>query len=276
MTNYINKNSPIPYYVQLKDLLKQRIERGVLRVGDQIPPEEELCNTFIVSRTVVRQALQVMTYEGLIVRIRGKGTFVAEPKISEGLVQKLTGFYQDMVEHGYIPITKVLNQKVIPASQKVASKLQIQPSTSVFEIVRLRFIQEEPIVLVTSYIPYALCPDLLNADLSNQSLYSYLEREYGIMIVRGRRTIEVEPANTYEARLLKVRKGVPLFVLESICFSSNGTPIEYFHAYHRGDRSRFEVELVRSLGRIPKLEPISESPDLPNGNGLIKELDENK
>lgn len=272
----INKNSPIPYYVQLKDLLTKRIENGALKVGEQMPPEQELCETFNVSRTVVRQALQDMVHEGLIIRIRGKGTFITEPKISEGLVQKLTGFYQDMVEQGYIPVTKVLKQHLVPASQKVATNLQLQPGAHVIEIERLRFIQDEPIVLVITFIPYAICPDLLNVDLSNQSLYAYLEKEHELMIVRGHRTIEAEPAKAYEAGLLQIKKGAPLFVLDSTSFLSNGTPIEYYQAFHRGDRSRFEVELVRLHGWKPKLESLLDSSNLPRGNALIREHHEFK
>ena len=241
----ISRHSYIPYYVQLKEALREEIERGAWRPGDQLPGEPELCRMFDVSRTVVRQALTELVYEGLIVREKGRGTFVAEPKIGEGLVQKLTGFYQDMADRGLTPISHVLKQGVVPASRKVAALLRIEAGGPVIEIERLRFIQNEPIVLVTTYLPYALCPGLVNADLSRQSLYSLLEREHGLFIARGRRTIEAAPANEYEARLLRIERGAPVIVLESVSYLEDGTPIEYYHALHRADRSRFEVELVR-------------------------------
>ena len=93
----IDKNSPLPYYIQLKEILKGYIENGDWKTGSQIPSEPDLCEIFDISRTVVRQALKELTYEGLLVREKGRGTFVAEPKISEGLIQELTGFYQDMM-----------------------------------------------------------------------------------------------------------------------------------------------------------------------------------
>ena len=83
----------------------------------------------LVSRTVVRQALRELELDGVITRRKGKGTFIAEPKISEGLVQKLTGFYQDMVERGLRSSTKVLHQNVVPATEKVARFLNIAPET---------------------------------------------------------------------------------------------------------------------------------------------------
>ena len=96
----INFDSHIPYYIQLMDLLREEINRNGWQPGEQIPGEQDLCETYGISRTVVRQALREMELEGAITRRKGKGTFVAEPKISEGLIQKLTGFYQDMVEKG--------------------------------------------------------------------------------------------------------------------------------------------------------------------------------
>lgn len=245
MRAYIDRNSPLPYYVQMKDAIKQQIENGNWKPGDIVPGEPELCRIFDVSRSVVRQALKEMTYEGLVVRQKGKGTFVAEPKINESLVQKLTGFYQDMVDRGHEPVTQVLKQEVVPATSKIASQLSVQVGDPIVQIERLRFIQEEPILLVTTYIPKAVAPNLANIDLSHGSLYAYLEGECNLTLARGRRTIEAVPANEREATLLGVKKGAPLILLESVTFQSDGKPIEYYHALHRGDRSRFEVELIR-------------------------------
>lgn len=261
--NKIDRSNPLPYYVQLKEAIREQIERGHWRQGDLLPSEPELCNLFNVSRTVVRQALLELEYEGLIVRERGKGTFVAAPKISESLVQRLTGFYQDMVGLGHTPVTKVLKQELVPATHKIATRLQVEIGSSVIQIDRLRFINDEPIVLVTTYLPYSICPSVLKAQLSHQSLYSYLEKECGLYLVRGRRVIEAVPANEYEALLLEIDKGAPLIKLESISFLENGMPIEYYIALHRGDRSRFEVELVRNKEQLEKIE-------LPNGNLLIE------
>jgi GntR family transcriptional regulator len=115
----------------------------------------------------------------------------------------------------------------------------------VIEIERVRSVLNEPIVLVTTYLPYDLCPALLQEDLTNQSLYRLLESKYNLRIERGRRTIEAVAANDREAQLLKVRKNAPLVLLDSVSYLGDGRPIEYFHALHRGDRARFEVEPVR-------------------------------
>lgn len=241
----IEFESNIPYYLQLIAVLKDRIARGIWKPGDQIPSEPELCSIFGVSRTVVRQALLELELDGLVIRRKGKGTFIADPKINESLVQKLTGFYQDMVDRGRKPVTKVLNHEVQQATSKIAGFLDLAPGTEVISTERLRFVNDEPIVLVTTYIPYALCPLLAEYDLTNQSLYSVLEKEFGLVISHGRRTIEAVPANKREAQYLMVREGAPLILLDSVTYLEDGTPLEYYHAVHRGDRSRFEVELVR-------------------------------
>jgi GntR family transcriptional regulator len=241
----INFDSHVPYYIQLMDILKERIHQKEWVPGDQIPSEKSLCEHYQVSRTVVRQALRELEHEGAIRRKKGKGTFISPPKISEGLVQKLTGFYQDMVERGLKPGTQVLHQNVVPATEKVAGYLNVTPGEQVIDIQRLRYVNEEPIQIVTTYIPYEMCPSLATVDLSNRSLYEFLETEYGIIIVKGQRYIEAVLANDIEAELLGIERRAPLLMLDSVSYLENGRPIEYYHAVHRGDRSRFEVELVR-------------------------------
>lgn len=265
----IDFDSHIPYYIQLKDIIDGRIKDGTWTPGDRLPSEAELCELFGVSRTVVRQALQELIHEGLIKRRKGKGSFVAAKKISEQLVQKLTGFYQDMVEQGFEPVTQVLQQHIVPANPEVAHHLSLQPDTPVIEIVRLRSVQQVAIVLVTTYLPYALCPKLINENLNNQSLYALLENRYQLYIARGRRTIQSVPAEGQEAKLLEVKRGAPLFRLDSTSYLSDGTPIEYYFAYHRGDRSQFEVELIRTRAstEIPET-----SENLPPSNRLSNPL----
>jgi GntR family transcriptional regulator len=182
---------------------------------------------------------------------------VAEPKISsKSLVHSLAGFFQDMDERGLTPVTKVLEQGIVPASSKVATHLELEPMSAVIKITRLRFVQEESIVLVTSYLPYELCRKLVEADLSHQSLYAFLEKECGLKIARGRRRISAVAANEYEADLLQIEKGAPLLSLDSVSYTADGTPLEYFHALFRGDRSSFEVEIGRFRGRGEAAEPL--------------------
>jgi GntR family transcriptional regulator len=263
--------SPVPYYAQLLDVLTGRIKHGLYPPGAQIPGEPELCRLFGVSRTVVRQALGEMEQRGMIERRKGKGTFVAFPKIGESLAQRLTGFHADMLARGYRPQTTVLHQRIVEAGEKVAAYLEIPPGNLVFDIKRLRSVDNLPVQLVTSYLPYTLCPRLEQADLTNRSLYEFLERECGLVIARGRRFIEAVAASESDARLLRVERGAALIRLESVSYLESGAPLEYYDALHRGDRSRFEVELVR-IREIPAGEggtPVTAT--LPESNVFLKE-----
>lgn len=259
LSTTIDRRSPVPYYVQLKEALTEAIEGGAWKPGDQIPSEHELCDLFDVSRTVVRQALKEMSYEGLLVREKGRGTFVEDPKISSrSLVHSLTGFYEDMEGRGHPPVTKVLEQDIEPPNPKTAQSLELDPFTPVIKLVRLRFVQDEPIVLVSSYLPYQLCPKLINADMRHQSLYAFLKREYELTITHGRRRIDAVLANEHEAELLKIEPGSPLLRLDSVSYMHDGTPLEYFHGLFRGDRSAFEVELDRRRELDNEPDPIAD------------------
>ena len=242
----IDRQSYVPLYVQVKDSLRDLILGG-RAPGEQLPGEPELCRRYDVSRTVIRQALRDLEHEGLIVREKGRGTFVAEPKLREGLFQELTGFYSDMAGKGRPPVSRVLTQEVVPASRPLAATLRLRPGAAVVHINRLRFVGDEPLVLVATYLPAARCPGLAAVDFTHRSLYEYLESAYGLVIARGRRTLEAVAAGEYEAGLLGVRKGAPLILLDSVSYLADGAPIEYYRALHRGDRSRFEVELLRGI-----------------------------
>jgi GntR family transcriptional regulator len=245
----IDRGSHVPYYLQLKVALTEGIEQGDWGPGDLIPSESELGKSYGVSRTVVRQALNEMTYEGLVVRQKGKGTFVRQPKISSrSLVQSLEGYYRDMAERGVPVMNQVLEQALEPADSDVALNLELEAMAPVVKLVRLRFVEEEPIVLVVSHLPYEMCRDVVKADLEQRSLYGFLEEECGLTIGRGWRRIEAIAADEEAAGHLAVEVGSPLIRLKSVSYTPEGVPLEYFDALFRGDRSRFEVEIVDIAG----------------------------
>jgi GntR family transcriptional regulator len=221
------------------------IESGRLIPQQKIPSETELCERFDISRTVVRQAIKELQNEGYLTTEKGKGTFVSRPKIVGGLVQSLTGFYEDMARRGFTVSTDILVQEVQNAVQRAAEPLGIETGTPVIVISRVRRLNGEPSVYVTTYIPQKICPALVDEDLQNQSLYALLEGKYGLEIHKGHRYIGVSLANEYEAGLLNIEVGSPLIELDSTSYLKDGRPLEYFHALHRGDRTKFEVELVR-------------------------------
>jgi GntR family transcriptional regulator len=240
----INFNSPIPYYSQLKTILLSKINQKVWNIDDKLPSQSELCDMYQVSRTVVRQALKELEDEGRIEQRKGRVAYVIGPKISGRLLERLSGTYQDMMDLGYIPVSKVLKQHIIQSDEKIARRLQIEAGVNVIEIVRLRFVDGEPFVLVTSYIPYDLCPKIVEIDLKEKSLLDTMKKEYNIIIASSQRSIEAELAKEYEANLLNIKVGAPLLLFNSISYATNGQVVGSTNALFRGDRSRFEVEIL--------------------------------
>ncbi len=178
-----------------------------------------------------------------------------------------------MVALGYPPISQVLHQEDRPADEQIADRLNVKPGTRIVEIERLRFVEDEPVVLTTTYLPLALAPGLATADLTRRSLYEYLETECGLTLARGQRTIEAVAADARQARLLRIRKGAPLVYLQSVSYLADGRPIEYYRALHRGDRSRFEVELVRGRDRGAAGSGGDRFGRLPPGGGTVRRRD---
>ena len=255
MTKAIDRMSPLPFYYQLKQILLTELRDRKLPPGARLPGDHELCETYDVSRTVVRQALTELETEGVIERVKGRGTFVAPQRTGEHLVQSLTGLFEDVESRGSHLRSEVRRREVVPADELVAADLGIEVGAPVIVIERLRFVDDEPWVVVTAQLPYALAPGLLEEDLTDRSLYAVLEQEYGVLLLRGRRTVEAALANAEVGRALGIDEGQPVLVLRSVVTGPE-RPVESFVAYHRGDRSRFEVTLDRSPLAPSALEPL--------------------
>jgi GntR family transcriptional regulator len=251
MRRTIDRSSVLPFYYQLKEILVSEIEARGMQPGDRLPGDHDLCVTYDVSRTVARQALSELESEGLIERVKGRGTFVAQPRTAQGLAQSLTGLYEDVAAHGGILYSKVRRLEVVPADAHVARELKIEPGEDVVAIERLRFVNNEPWVLASTYLPGDLAPGIVAEDLSNQSLYALLENKYGVKLARGVRSIEATTAGSSLSRDLGIASGAAVLVLRSISSDPDNRPVETFVAYHRADRSRFVVELTRKPPRSP-------------------------
>ena len=245
----IDRRAPTPMYHQLKHRILDDIERLGMKPGDVLPGEHRLCEQFGVSRTVVRQALAQLEHQGAIERVKGKGTFVAHQKTPESLVHTLTGLYEEVAARGGHVHSEVRRQEVATADDDVADALDISPGAQVVAIERLRWIDGEPWSWTTTYLPVEVGSLVLDADLSDQSLYALLA-SHGVRAVRGVRSAEAALADSHQGELLRVGAGQALLVLRSVGYDEADRPLEYFIAYHRGDRSRFEFQLQdAALGR---------------------------
>ena len=237
--------SPIRLYYQLIRLVEEKIRGNEWRPGWNLPSEQEFCNYFGLSRTVIRQAFEHLQYRGLLLKRNGKRTTVAHPSYRGSLMQYLTGFHEEAEKRGEIPKTRVLEMKVVPASRLVSEKLCIPTNSKVILLSRLRSLSDQPQVYVKTYLNSERCSSLLDEDLTDQSLYHILRQKLRLDLVKAVRTIRATALNAREAALLDVRCGSPALLLTSIGYLADGSPLEYFVSKHRGDTSEFEVQLVR-------------------------------
>lgn len=244
--NTLEKKSPIPLYFQIEKILETQILEHTLSPGDQLPTEVDLCKQYQVSRSVIRQALHNLVNRGLIERLPGKGTFVSHHIIKEALIRELLGFYEDTVEQGHRPGTRVLEKRVQEPSPEIAAILEIDTRTSILFLKRLRFIDNEPHLLSETYLRIDVEPRLVEEDFAEGSLYELLENRFGLFIAHGTRIVEAVLATLDDAHNLDIKPGSPLLLLTSLVYLSDGRPFEYSIGKHRADRARFEVDLVRT------------------------------
>jgi len=208
-----------------------------------LPSEAELGDAYDISRTVVRQALEGLERAGIVYRVKGKGAFLSERKVVARLLQDPSGFQANMEAQGLAVETRVLGQAIVPAPSDVADALGMGVGQPVLCLERLRFVEGEAIFLGTSYVPVALCGDLSESDIGEESLNAFLRRRCGLVPAGGRRTIESVAAGRLQAELLHVPIGAPLFYLFAVTWTEDGRPMECSQVWLRGDRTVFEVQL---------------------------------
>lgn len=239
-----NRRHPLPLYYQLKELIREQIENGELKPNDRIPSERELSERYEISRMTARQAITELVNEGLLFREQGKGTFVAMPKISQGLLG-LTSYTEDMQRRGLTPGTKLLSFQLMQPTRKIADRLKLSLDSRVIQMERLRLANDEPMALEISHVPVGLCPGLEQSEVEGQSLYRILETKYQIHLAYASETLEPAMPSTPEAELLSIAPTVPLLLIERITYTHDGTPVEFVKSLYRGDRYKFYVELER-------------------------------
>ena len=239
----LNKSVPIPLYYQLKSIILEEMANGNYQPGDLIPTEKEISEFFLLSRTTVRQAITELVQEGKLYRIKSKGTFIARPKLVQDFIKKVETYNDQIKRLGMVPSTKLLELKVIMPPQPVAEVLKLKDGQQCISILRKRFADNEPNVVVHTYLPYADCSFIMDHDLENESIYKILSVQEKTRVHHINRIVEAVLATEEDARMLDIDAGQPIHFFTSIGFNIANEPIEYSLARYRGDRNRFEVDL---------------------------------
>ena len=231
----------IPLYIQITEGLIGQIETGELAPGEQLPPERELSEKLGVNRMTLRRALRVLETQGLIVRKHGVGTYIAAPKIDRPM-EIVFRFTSGMQQRGYTPGARIISLEQTVVDAALARELAVGVSSLAYRILRLRSINQEPVLLENYTIPAGRFPGLDLHDLEKRSIYEVMENEYSVAIVRARQSFEPVVASAFEAELLEVELGAPLMLEKRTSYDQRGQPVEYGKDRYRGDRFRFVTE----------------------------------
>ncbi len=239
-------DSDKPLYQQLYDYFKRLIMAGILKEGDQMLPEITICSELQVSRSTVRKAMDMLMEEGLIMRYRGRGSHVMNPRMKRP-INYLYNFTENMQKLGAVPSSVVLEAKVLErAPQKVQEELEILDSrTAFFLLHRIRCANGEPMLNEKTYIPYDLCPGIEQNDFSASSLYDVLSNQYMLNLHRATETLEAVIIDEENRKLLKCTGQEAGFKIKRISFLDTGLPYEYTTSMTRADKCILQMELYR-------------------------------
>jgi len=235
-TTILSQESASPLYKQLMTRLRRDIADGVYPIHSRIPSEQQLCDTYQVSRVTVRKALADLTQEGLLIRQQGKGTFVSLPRIQKNL-REINSFHSACRMLGCTAGTRLIHRQVTPPTEEDAF-LNLQEGEQVIEISRLRLADDLPVMLEINRFP-GRYDFLLKGDLSG-SLYSLMEA-HGLEASQATHDISLCYASAQQAKLLELAPGDALLQLDEMIFDQHGQPLHLSHQVIRGDRFTFRI-----------------------------------
>ena len=238
----LDRNSPIPLYFQLKNVLLQKIEQAEWQAGDLIPSEQELQDIFGLSRTTVRQTLSELVNEGWLDRHRGRGTFVTSPKMTHDPLRRL-GASDYLEQQGIEPGWRVVEIGWCEPPDGVRERLQLPENARVYRIHRLRLANGQPIGYHYAYLPEAVVGYVNEAALTDGGSLRYLRGAPQMEGSVASRTIEAALADEPEMAQLGAKRGEAILVIERTILAADGTPLELLWAAYRGDRFKYQITI---------------------------------
>jgi len=241
----INPFDMTPRYYQLANILKEKIQDGEWPPRTPIPSERALESTYNLSRTTIRQAIDLLERQGFIYREHGRGTFVSPQKLQKGL-QELTSFSEDLLRRGIQPGQIIQNiERVIPP-ESALRRLELPAQSRVLKVERIRLGDGTPIGLQTSFLKLNETQTITREELEQVgSLYRILQNKFNIIPTEAEETLEVTLATPAEASLLQIKPGAPLLLNERLLFHQNREAVEFVKILYRGDRYRYLIRLTK-------------------------------
>ncbi len=234
------------YKNHFRDEAIEKIEyyiiKNKIRPHEKIPSERDLCEMWGFNRTTLRFAIQRLVIEGKLYQKKGSGTYVSEPKLIRNL-QNLSSLSEEVRGNNKTLTSKILDYRVIESNKETTKKLHLTLGSKIFVLTRLRYIDEEPVTIETSFMDYGRFSRLTNHDFSKESLYSVIEEE-GVKLIKGEESIGITYATNYEAELLNIEPGKAVFYVSGIVYDGEDHPVEYFKSIVTSDKIKFSSVLT--------------------------------
>ena len=221
-------------YQQLSALFMKQIAAGIFPSGSQLPTEIEISRKYKLNRHTVRRALEVMEQEGLVYRLRGKGTFVADKKIPYRVSTK-TQFSASILEAGFTPQASLINSYELSADRELAGRLEINLRERVTVLEILRYADKLPYCFTLSYLPVHKYPGLTEVLPESFSLYHVFQEHFGVEARRVSSTFEVGLPERADSEMLRISPNIPLLIVKSVARDQHGTVAEFCRSKFRGD-----------------------------------------
>jgi GntR family transcriptional regulator len=240
----IDNDSYTPYYMQIVDQVRDLIKKEKLNQGQTFCSEGEIANALQISKMPVRQAFQKLRSEGLLIIAKGKRPVVGSGRVPWNF-QQLRGFSEEMRRRGLIPSAQLLSMSLEEPELEVAQALKLTLGEKVYRARRLRSVNDEPVAVVTSYLPARIFAGIDKLDLEHQSLYSIFERSYKRKLQWAEEVIGTMIAGEEEAAALHTSSGSALLVIRETTYDVQNVAIEYSLSLLRGDRYTASVISVR-------------------------------
>jgi GntR family transcriptional regulator len=228
-----------PMYLQLREIIRTKIEDGEFPPGTAIPTEHELAKTYGINRLTVRNGIAALVNEGLLKRIQGKGVYVLGEKREQDL-ETLEGFSQMVRKKNADPSSHILTKSLRTAGHKYGKIFNIDPADQIFYIKRVNYIDNEPYSLEEIYIPHYVVPELEDIDLTVFSIYEIYDF-YNIEISYSQQTLDLTQLDQSDARFLDVDSSTPLLLFTNVSYSKSEAVIEYSRSCTRPDKANYKV-----------------------------------
>jgi GntR family transcriptional regulator len=235
-------NGGIPAYQRIQGAIRKRIEAGQLHPGDAVASERELARIHQVSLMTARHALASLEREGVVERRRGIGTFVATPKIH---FNKLTSYTEQMASRGLSARSKVLYAGILTDENEIAARLSLPAGSPLIKLERVRHAADEPFALETCYLSAEEFKGLADAVLERSSLFSTLERDYGVELAYADEEIDATAADVRTAKLLAVPRGTSLLRIRQLIYTTKGKAAIYVLGLYLSGRHTLVIRRFR-------------------------------